>query len=136
MPPILQTLVALAVRILLRFLFLREVSLAVCHHLPHMIDIVLLIAVRILLWVLLQDSNDLASRIVPDGLAAAVVLRPAGASGLFAPEPVLQLFRRHVDELVELSERAVSSSLQVLDIVTYSITVSLSLTMLDRGDSG
>lgn len=76
MSPVLQALITLATRVLLRFLFLREVSLAIGGNLPHVVDVVLIVLAGIFLGVLLQNSDDFATRIVPHGLAAAVVLGP------------------------------------------------------------
>lgn len=59
-PPVLQALVTLAVRVLLRLLFLRQVPLAVRNHLAHVIDVVLVVLGGILLGVLFQDGDDLA----------------------------------------------------------------------------
>jgi hypothetical protein len=88
-------------------------SLAICHHLAHMINILLFIFASVLLWVLLQNSDDFATRVVADGFAGAVILGPtgvleavhamifaistlpsrqslpAGSLGFFAAEPVL-----------------------------------------------
>jgi len=67
-----------------------------------------------------------------DRLAGAIVFAPASADGLFAAEPVLQLARGHVDELVPLPV-AVSARLTGLlhdALMPYSMTVSLSLTIL------
>lgn len=104
MSPILQAFIALTVRILLRLLLLRKMSLTIRNHLSHMIDIVLLILALVFLRILLEYCNNLATGIVPDGFAASVIFRPACADGLFAAEPVLKLFRAHVDEFIKLSE--------------------------------
>jgi hypothetical protein len=91
MSPVLQTLITLTIRVLLRLLFLRKMPFTVCYDLPHVIDIVLLILVRILLGILLQDGNYLAAGIMADCFATTVVLGPAGADGFFAAEPILKL---------------------------------------------
>jgi hypothetical protein len=74
--PILQTLVTLAIRILLRLFLLRKMPLTIRHHLPHVVDIVLLVFVRIFLRILLQDGDDLAARIVADCFTTTVVFGP------------------------------------------------------------
>jgi hypothetical protein len=104
MSPILQALITLTVRILLRLLFLRQVPLTIRHNLPHVVNVILVVLARVFLGILFQDSNDLATRIVPDGLAAAVVLGPSGSNGFVATKPILEFFGRHIHEFVELSE--------------------------------
>lgn len=78
MPPILQTLITLTIRILLRLLLLRKMSLAVRNDLAHVINVVLLILVGVLLGILLQDGNNLAAAIVSDSFTGAIVLGPVG----------------------------------------------------------
>ena len=53
MSPVLQAPRRLALRILLRFLFLREMPLAVSHHPPHMSYVFLVVATWTLFRVLL-----------------------------------------------------------------------------------
>ena len=60
MTPIFQRLIALAVRILLGFLLLREMPFAVCCHPSHMRNVFFLVLRGILVGVLLQDLDDLA----------------------------------------------------------------------------
>lgn len=103
MSPILQTLITLTLRILLRLLLLRQMPLTIRHHLAHVIDILLLVLFRIFLGVFLQDGDDFSPGFVPDRLAAAVVLGPPGAGGCGAAEPVLKFGGGHVDEGVEFS---------------------------------
>jgi hypothetical protein len=76
MPPVFQTLITLAVRVLLSLLFLRKMSLAVRNNLAHVVNVILLVLARILLGVLLQNCDDLASRFVTNGFAATVIFRP------------------------------------------------------------
>jgi hypothetical protein len=125
MSPILQALVTLTIRILLRLLLLRQMPLAVRHDLPHMINIVLIVLAWILLGILLQNRNDLAAGIVADGLAAAVVFGPSGSGGIFAAEPVLKLLGGHVHEFVELSRRGswFGSRVSGLDLLDHSFIV-------------
>jgi hypothetical protein len=59
--PVLQTLIALAIRILLRLLLLRKMPLTIRHYLTHMINIFLLVFTSVFRWVLLQDGDDLAA---------------------------------------------------------------------------
>jgi hypothetical protein len=105
MTPVLQTLVTLTIRILLRLILLSQMSLTVSHNLLHMIDIILSVLARIFLGVLLQNCNNIAARVVTDSSAAAVVFRPSGSGGVFAAEPVLELLGGHVYELIELPGR-------------------------------
>jgi hypothetical protein len=110
MSPILQALVTLTIRILFRLLLLRQMALAICHNLPHMNNIILIVLARIFLGVLLQNGNDLAAGIVANGFPATVVLGPSGSRRIFASEPVLELFGGHVDEFVELPGRGLRFS--------------------------
>lgn len=52
-------LVTFTVRVLLCLLLLRKMALAVCDHLPHMVDVILVILFRVLLRILLKDLNNL-----------------------------------------------------------------------------
>jgi hypothetical protein len=74
--PILQTLVTLAIRILLRLFLLRKMPLTIRHHLPHVIDVILLVLARIFLRILLQDGDDLAARVVADCFTTPIVFGP------------------------------------------------------------
>lgn len=60
MAPILQTPRALAVRILLGLALLRQMPLAVGHHLAHVVDVVLVICLGVLVRVLLEDFDNLS----------------------------------------------------------------------------
>jgi hypothetical protein len=62
--PILQTLVALAIRIFLGLFLLSKVPLTVCYHLAHVVNVFLLIFISVFLWILLQDSDNLPARIM------------------------------------------------------------------------
>jgi hypothetical protein len=61
MPPILQALVTPALRILLRLLLLREVSLTITHHLAHVLQVLIIVLLGVPLRVLLQDLDYLAA---------------------------------------------------------------------------
>ena len=61
MPPILQGLVALAIRVLFGLVLLRQMSLAVSDDLTHVGNVVLLVIVRVFRGVLVQYLNDLAA---------------------------------------------------------------------------
>ena len=74
MPPVLQAARGPALRILLGLLLLREVALAVGHYAPHVSDVVLVVGVRVLLGVLVQDLDDFAA-------AAWALLRVSGVFG-------------------------------------------------------
>lgn len=56
--------VALAFRVLLCLLLLREMAFAVCNHPSHVVNIFLVILLRILLRILLENLDDLASTIL------------------------------------------------------------------------
>ena len=62
-----------AIRVLLRLALLRQMPLAVRHHLAHVLDVVFLVLLRVLLRVLLEDRDDLATAVggvsVLDGTA-------------------------------------------------------------------
>jgi hypothetical protein len=60
MAPVLQTPRALAVRILLGLVLLRQMPLAVGHHLAHVIDVVLVVGLGVLVRVLLEDFDNLS----------------------------------------------------------------------------
>lgn len=77
MSPILQTLITFAIGVLLCLLFLSKMPLAIRHDLPHMIDVVLLILAGVLLGILLENRNNLAARVVTDGLTGAIILGPS-----------------------------------------------------------
>lgn len=76
MAPILETLIALAVGVLFRLLLLRKVPLAVSNHLPHMVNIILIILVKVLFRVLLQYSNNFTPTVVPDSLLRTIIFGP------------------------------------------------------------
>lgn len=59
--PILQTPRALALRIFLRLLLLRQVPLAVRHDAAHVVDVVLVVLVGVLFGVLFEDGDDFAA---------------------------------------------------------------------------
>lgn len=61
MTPVLQAPRALALGVLLRFSLLRQMPLAIRHHLPHVCDVGLLVSFGVLARVLLQDRDDLAA---------------------------------------------------------------------------
>lgn len=61
MAPILQTPRTLRLRILLRFLLLRQMPLAIRHDAAHVVDIVLVVFIRVLVGVLLEDGDDFAA---------------------------------------------------------------------------
>ena len=61
MPPILQTLITLTIRILLRLLLLRQMALTIRNYFAHVINIILLILAWILFGVLVKNSDDLAA---------------------------------------------------------------------------
>lgn len=50
------------------------------------------------------------SPLVTNGLAGAIILGPACTSRILTTEPFLQLVRRHVDELIELSVHVLALS--------------------------
>jgi hypothetical protein len=121
---------------------------AVCHHLAHVFQVVLIIIARVLLRILLQYLDDVAATssrqsgynisnfaieslpVVADSLSGSVVLDPARSLGFFLLEPVLELVGRHVDNVVELSVwYQWIANTYVLE-ETDSITVSSSFTIL------
>lgn len=61
MAPVLQRFVRFAVRVLFRRLFLRKMTLVVCHNFPHMGDVFLVILVWVLVGILLQDLDDISA---------------------------------------------------------------------------
>lgn len=69
MAPVLQASRALALGVLLRFPFLGQMSLTIRHHLPHVCDVLLLVCVGVLVWVLLEDLDDLAAAAQYDTLS-------------------------------------------------------------------
>ena len=66
MTPVLQTLVALAIRVLLRLLLLRQMPLAVRNDLAHVGQVFFIVLLRVFLWILLQDLDDLAAALCED----------------------------------------------------------------------
>lgn len=112
MPPVLQTARALAVRILLGLALLRQMPLAVGHHLAHVIDVVLIVGLGVLVRVLLEDFDNLSPAsfyrripscqvfcllwcfvscsflpLVANRLSGAVLLAPARALGRLFLQP-------------------------------------------------
>ena len=100
--PVLQALVAIAVSILLCFLFLGKMTIIIRSHLAHVNYIVLVVLGRIPLRILLQDLNDLpttgslmstetAGRILlpfmPDAFSGPRIMAPTRFSGSIALEP-------------------------------------------------
>lgn len=63
MAPVLQRAIAVAVGILLRLLFLGQVTVVVGGHLSHVWQIIRLIFGGIPAWVLFQDFNNLSSAV-------------------------------------------------------------------------
>lgn len=76
MSPVLQTLIALTICVLLCLFFLRKMSFAVGDHLPHVVDVVLVVFAWILLGILFKNGDNLASAVMPNCLAGSVILRP------------------------------------------------------------
>lgn len=64
MPPILQALRTLALRVLLRLVLLRQMPFTVRHDLAHVVDVVLVVFFRVLLRVLFEDGDDFAAAAV------------------------------------------------------------------------
>lgn len=64
MSPILEAARALALWIALGLFLLREVPLAVCDDATHVVDIIVIVGLRVLLRVLLEDPYDLSSTFV------------------------------------------------------------------------
>jgi hypothetical protein len=67
MSPILQTLITLTIRILLRLLLLRQMPLAIRSHAAHMRDVIFVVSRGVFLRVLLQDLDDFAAAVVRVG---------------------------------------------------------------------
>lgn len=63
MPPILQALVTLTLRVSLRLLLLRQMSLAVCRDTAHVGDVVSVVARGVFLGVLAQDFDHLPAAV-------------------------------------------------------------------------
>jgi hypothetical protein len=63
MSPVLQALIRVAIRVLFGLFLLRKMALVIRGDFPHMRDIFLVIFGRILLWVLLENLNDLSPTI-------------------------------------------------------------------------
>jgi hypothetical protein len=61
MTPVLQALVAVAVGVLLGMFLLSQVALIICGNSSHMRDVVLVVFRRLLLWIFLQDLDNLTS---------------------------------------------------------------------------
>jgi hypothetical protein len=136
MSPIFQALITLAIRILLGLLFLCQMPLAISNHLTHVIDIVLFVLAWVFVGIVLQDGDNLTSRLMSHCLSTSIIFGPARRSGVLTAEPVLELFSTHIDDLVEFpfvcSVARRSDCGQVFP--THSITVSLSFTILLLGD--
>lgn len=97
-----HTLRALALRVLLRLLLLRQMPCQITRHLAHVGQIILIILLRVFLRVFLQDLDNLTSGFVADGFrVAAVRLGPSGRLRGFFAQPVFELGRGHVDAGVE-----------------------------------
>ena len=64
MSPILETLIAVTVGILLSFLLLSKVSLVVCGNSAHVSDVILVVLGRIFFRILLQDLDDLPTTVL------------------------------------------------------------------------
>ena len=82
-------------------------------------------------------DNDIDTHIpfMPDRLSRFIGFLPPGASGVFLCEPTFQLVGRHVDQFVPFPncERRIQVRENEVrrDSSTYSMTVCLSLTMVD-----
>ena len=61
MPPVLQALRTLTIRILFGLALLRKMSLAIRHYFPHMRYIILVILFRVLVGILLQNLYNLTT---------------------------------------------------------------------------
>lgn len=66
MTPILQRLIAFAIRILFGFFLLCKVSFVIAYDLSHMLNVFLVVLGRILLWILTQNFNNFATAIIRD----------------------------------------------------------------------
>jgi hypothetical protein len=88
MAPVFQALVTLAVSVLLCLLFLGKMAFAVRNHLPHMVNVILIVLVGHLFRILFQDSDDLAARLVPHRLPTAVVFGPGSSEHVWKCEDV------------------------------------------------
>src|SRR5687767_7575577 len=67
-----------------------------------MLYLVVCVLLRLLLWIRLENLDDLATAVVADRLAVLVLLRPSRALGIVRLQPLLKLRGSHVDHLVEL----------------------------------
>lgn len=63
MTPVLQRLVASTLCVLLRFLLLREMSLTVCDHTTHMINVLIIVPGRVFGWIMFKDRDDFPSTV-------------------------------------------------------------------------
>ena len=67
--PVLQRPSTLRVRVLLCFALLRQVALVVRDDLAHVREVVFVVLAWVLLWILLEDGNDLAAALIEVSLA-------------------------------------------------------------------
>lgn len=65
MPPILQRLITLTIRILLRRLLLRQMPFTIRHYLAHMIDVFVRVPRGVFGRVVFEDGDDFAAAIIP-----------------------------------------------------------------------
>lgn len=125
MPPILQTSRTPTIRILFCLSLLRQMSLTICDHFSHVINIILFILLGVFLGVFLQDFNDLPATIRPqislskvgwlrggnkrdvpfmsNSLTRTIILTPASTLGVFILEPGVKFCGGHVHKIVKLS---------------------------------
>ena len=89
MSPILQALVAVAVGVLLRMLFLSKVAFIVCCNSTHMVDIVLVVLGRVLLRILLEDLDDLPAAAHTSAHRLAELPQPHLSCPTLSPDPSL-----------------------------------------------
>lgn len=128
MPPVLQRLIAVTVRVLFRLFFLREMALVIGSHASHVLKILIIVFGRIFLGILLQDLDYLAatshgcqsihdpeaerramvqlpcwsSPLVSNRFARPIILRPARLLRAASFEPFLKLLCCHIDCFVKV----------------------------------
>jgi len=102
MAPVLQRPVTVAVGVLLGLLLLSQVTLVIRSHSPHVLQIVLVIFGWIPFRVLLQDLDNLPPAFMTDTFPRSIILGPARLLGIISFQPLLELFSRHVDRVVEV----------------------------------